>query len=85
MDNVIRGVIHLALHLNRLLLVLCHFDTQDPKVGPSKVQSNEVPLFCQNENADKLYFTNALYSAFLVFATTQNSFKLHRIPPLHIH
>lgn len=54
MDNVIRGVIHLALHLNRLLLVLCHFDTQDPKVGPSKVQSNEVPLFCQNENADKL-------------------------------
>lgn len=53
MDDVIRGVIDLALHLNRLLLVLRHFDTQDPEVRPPKVQSYEVPLFCQNEKTDK--------------------------------
>ncbi len=52
-DDVIGGVIDLALHLNRLLLVLCHFDTQDPEVWPPKIQSYEVPLFCQNENTDK--------------------------------
>lgn len=31
-DDVIRRVISLALHLNRLLLVLGHLDPQNPKV-----------------------------------------------------
>lgn len=53
MDDVIRGLIDLALHLDRLLLVLRHFDAQDPKVGPSEIQSDEVPLFCQNKKTDK--------------------------------
>lgn len=53
MNYVIRGLIDLALHLNRLLLVLRHFDTQDPKVRPPEVQRYEVPLFCQKKNTAK--------------------------------
>lgn len=53
MDDVIGGLVDLALHLNRLLLVLRHFDTQDTKVGPPEVQSYKVPLFCQNKNTDE--------------------------------
>lgn len=49
MDDVIRGLVDLALHLNRLLLILRHFDAEDPKVRSSEIQCNEVPLFCQNE------------------------------------
>lgn len=52
MDDVIGSVIDLALHLDRLLLVLGHFDTQDSKIWPTKIQSYEVPLFCQIKNAD---------------------------------
>lgn len=46
MDDVIGGFVDLALHLHRLLLVLRHFDPQDPEVGPSEIQSDEVALFC---------------------------------------
>ena len=49
MDDVIRRLIDLALHLNWLLLVVCHFDPENPKIWTSKVQSDEVPLFCQNK------------------------------------
>lgn len=52
-DDVVRGLIDLALHLNRLLLVLRHFNTQDPEIGSSKVQGDEVPLFCRRENTQQ--------------------------------
>lgn len=48
-DDVIRGLVDLTLHLDRLLLVLGHFNAQDPEVGASKVQSDEVAFFCKNE------------------------------------
>lgn len=45
-DDVIRGFVDLALHLDRLLLVLGHFDPEDPEVRPSEIQSDKVTLFC---------------------------------------
>lgn len=32
MDDVIRGLIDLTLHLNRLLLVMCYLNAQNPKI-----------------------------------------------------
>lgn len=49
MDDVIGGFIDLALHLNRLLLILSHLDPENPKVGPSQIQRDEVALLCGRE------------------------------------
>lgn len=45
-DDVIGSFVDLALHLDRLLLVLGHFDPEDPEVRTSEIQSDEVALFC---------------------------------------
>lgn len=49
MDDVIGGFVDLALHLNRLLLVLSHLDPENPEVGPPQIQRDEVPLLCGRE------------------------------------
>lgn len=59
MDDVIGGFVDLALHLNRLLLVLSHLDPENPKVGPSQIQRDEVALFCGREDGLHM-FTSAL-------------------------
>lgn len=48
MDDVIRGFVDLALHLDWLLLVLGHFYPEDPEVRPSEIQSDEVAFFCED-------------------------------------
>lgn len=57
MDNVIRGFVHLALHLDRLLLVLGHFDPKDPEVGASEIQSDEITFFCYGERKTNKHTT----------------------------
>ena len=73
MDDVLRSVIDLALHLNRLLLLMGHLYSQDAESRASQIQSNEVPLLC---NKQKQYGcvtfgapSNAFYyySVFLCF------------------
>ena len=46
MDDVLWSVIDLALHLNRLLLLMGHLHSQDAEGRASQIQSNEVPLLC---------------------------------------
>lgn len=46
MDDVIGGFVDLALHLNRLLFVLGDLDPENPEVGPSQIQRDEVALLC---------------------------------------
>lgn len=58
MDDVIRGFVDLALHLDRLLLVLGHFDSEDTEVRPSEIQSDEVTFFCEGERKQKNKQTN---------------------------
>lgn len=72
MDDVIGGFIDLALHLNRLLLVLSHLDPENPEVGPSQIQRDEVPLLCGRER--KVFgFTCSLqvYLWFLFYTSKQ--------------
>ena len=45
-NDVLRRVIDLTLHLNGLFLLVAHFDTKDPEVTASQIQSNEVSLLC---------------------------------------
>lgn len=45
MNDVLRRVVDLTLHLDGLLLLVAHFDTEDPEVAASQIQSNEVSLF----------------------------------------
>lgn len=44
-NDVLRRVVDLTLHLDGLLLLVAHFDTEDPEVAASQIQSNKVPLF----------------------------------------
>lgn len=44
-DDVLRSVVHLTLHLHRLLLLVAHSHVEDPEVTSSQVQGNEVSLF----------------------------------------
>lgn len=37
MNDVLRCVIDLTLHLNRLFLLMAHFDTEDPEVTASQI------------------------------------------------
>lgn len=44
-DDVLRSVVHLTLHLHRLLLLMAHSHVEDPEVTSPQIQSNEVSLF----------------------------------------
>lgn len=44
-DDVLRRVVDLTLHLDGLLLLVAHFDPEDPEVAASQIQSDEVSLF----------------------------------------
>lgn len=44
-NDVLRRVVHLTLHLHRLLLLVAHSHVEDPEVTSTQVQSNEVSLF----------------------------------------
>lgn len=44
-DDVLRSVVNLTLHLHRLLLLMAHAHVEDPEVTSSQIQSNEVSLF----------------------------------------
>ena len=46
MNYILWCVIDLTLHLNSLLLLMAHFDTEDPEVTPSQIQCNEVSFLC---------------------------------------
>lgn len=46
-DDVVWGVVDLALHLDRLLLIPRHLHPQDTEVGAAQIQSYEVSLLCQ--------------------------------------
>lgn len=45
MNDILRCVVDLTLHLDGLLLLVADFDTEDPEVAASQIQSNEVSLF----------------------------------------
>lgn len=53
MNDVLRRVVDLTLHLDRLLLLVAHFDSEDPEVAASQIQSDEVPLFLVMEMGGK--------------------------------
>lgn len=44
-NDVLRRVVDLTLHLDGLLLLVAHFDSEYPEVAASQIQSNEVSLF----------------------------------------
>lgn len=44
--DVLRGVIHLRFHVNILVFLLIHLDPQNSKGRPTKIQGNEISLFC---------------------------------------
>ena len=56
MDNILRGVVVLSLHLHRLLLLVGHLHTQDAEVGSPQIQSYEVPLFCQTREHNTPFY-----------------------------
>lgn len=44
-NDVLWRVIDLTLHLDGLLLLMAHFDTEDPEVAASQIQSDKVSFF----------------------------------------
>lgn len=45
MNNVLWRVVDLTLHLDSLFLLVAHFDTEDPEVAASQIQSDKISLF----------------------------------------
>ena len=46
MNDVLWCVVDFTLHLNCLLLLVAHFDAEDPEVAASQVQRDEVTFLC---------------------------------------
>lgn len=46
-QDFVRRVVDLTLHLNGLLIPVAHFDTEDPERTASQIQSDEIPFLCR--------------------------------------